>query len=192
MPEPRSRSDLLDRVLSASAALVAISALAVSAYQTKIMREQQTMSAWPRVTLSNSGGNENYAWIVTNVGVGPALVRSARLTVDGRALATWSDVFGAVIRDSTAVDSVANASKPVTTSVRRGTVLLPGANVELVRTGAPLAKPLRRFFNDAHTRMQLCYCSVYNDCWMVDSRSDAPDPAEVPRCPDDPAREFRS
>ena len=94
MSDPRPRSELLQRVLSGSAALVAVSALLVSMYQTKIMREQQRMSAWPYVRLIKSNV-PSYARVIDNLGLGPALVRSVVITVDGRPTTTWAAVFRA-------------------------------------------------------------------------------------------------
>ncbi len=177
-------------MLSASAAVVAVSALLVSSYQTKIMREQQKMSAWPRVAEGNTGGDSTYAWVISNVGVGPAVVRSATISTHGRALHDWGDVLRAALHiDGTALDSAIAHARITTSSVRRGRVLLSGATTELIRVDGPLGKPLRRFLNDSTTLLRLCYCSVYDDCWAIDSRAD--EPVEVRACPDEPPREFR-
>ena len=48
---------LLDRTLSASAGLIAITALAVSIHQAWISRQQQKPSAWPYVTQTNTGAD---------------------------------------------------------------------------------------------------------------------------------------
>ena len=192
MPSNSSRREFLDTALSVSAAVVALSALVVSAYQAKIAREQQKMSAWPRVYMYNTGSNSNYGYIVQNVGVGPALVRSATLAVDGRYLRTWTDVLAAAGVDTTKLDSLGPTTTFITSSVRPGSVLLPGVTTELLRTQGQLARPVYQLFHSGRLRLRVCYCSVYRDCWVADSESDTPDPAEVAACPNDPGREFRS
>lgn len=192
MPSNNPRREFLDTVLSVSAAIVALSALVVTTYQTKIMREQQKMSAWPRVALSNTGSNDNYGYIVQNVGIGPALVRSATLAVDGRFLRTWDDVLGAAVGDTSKIDSLIRTSTMVTSSIHPGTVLLPSATTELMRVQKALARPLYHLFHSGRVRVRVCYCSVYGDCWLADNQAGSSDPAEVAGCPNKPDREFQS
>jgi hypothetical protein len=55
------------------------------------------------------------------------------------------------------------------------------------RATRALATLLRRALNARQTRMRVCYCSLYGDCWTAGA---APEPVPTDRCPDDPAREF--
>lgn len=33
-------------------------------------------------------------------------------------------------------------------------------------------------------RLAFCYCSIFDDCWLADSRADIQDPQPVDACPD--------
>lgn len=191
MADRARHRELLSRLISASAGVVALSALAVSTYQAYIARQQQKMSAWPYVTQGNTGA-DGYARLVQNVGLGPALVRSVIVTVDGRRVRTWGALLQASLRvDSVALQARLGRTRFVTSSVWRGTVLLPGSTTELARVEpGPFAADVRGALNDARVRLRVCYCSMYDDCWTSDSGQI--EPARVPRCPDDPAGEFRS
>jgi hypothetical protein len=195
-PRPREKRVrvLLDRALSASAGLVALCALAVSMYQAWIAREQQRMSAWPYLTQDNTNADGGYARRVHNVGLGPALVRSMRVDVDGKLVTNWGDLLLRGLRvDSATLRARSSGVGFVTSSVRPGMVLLPGTTTEVVRIGDPaFADEVRRLLNDdRRVRIRVCYCSLYRDCWLSDSG--ALEPAEVRACPTpDEALEFQS
>jgi len=182
---------LLDRVLSASAGLVALSALAVTVYQTYILREQQRMSAWPYLTLYNST-SEGASRFAKNVGLGPALVRSVVVRVDGRPVTSWAEALAAAVGD-TAFDALRRAeggASIVTSTLGRGSVLLPGVPLEQLRvTGGPLAARLVPALHADRVVTEVCYCSLYRDCWTASSATE--EPVSVAACTADAARQFR-
>ena len=183
---------LLDRALSASAGVVALTALAVSIYQAWISRQQVRMSAWPYVTQGNTGGPTDWAWVVSNVGLGPALVRSMRLDVDGKPVGDWGEFGTTMLKlDESALKERLRDHQVTTSTIQRGTVLLPGTTMELLRIrGGPFAGAMRGLLNDGRVSVRFCYCSLYQECWVNDSR--AAEPVPVRECPAAPAEEFRS
>ena len=186
-----SPRELADRLLSGSAGLIAVTALAVSAYQAYLAREQQRMSAWPYVKLLNSGGDSSYAYLVQNVGLGPALVRGMAVSVRGRETRRWDEVGTAVLRvDVTALRAAQRGTSMSNSTVQRGSVLLPGSTTELLRVTGPFAATVRRILNDPAVHIRVCYCSLYQDCWLSDSQER--EPAPVRACPDARGREFES
>jgi hypothetical protein len=160
-------------------------------YQAYISRQQLKMGAWPYVTQGNTGA-DGYARLVENVGLGPALVRSMRVDVEGKPVRDWRGLLTrALAVDSARFAALVQGVTFTTPSVRRGMVLLPGRATEIVRVGpGDLALTLRRVLNDPRVRVRVCYCSLYDDCWVSDSRAD--EPAAVERCAADPALEFES
>ena len=190
---PRRRARLLlDRALSASAGIVALTALVVSIYQAWIAREQQKMSAWPYVSQDNTD-QDGYAYRIHNVGLGPALVRSLRIDVDGRPVTDWGGLLVAALRvDSATLTKQLRGAGFVMSSVRRGSVLLPGSTTAIVRVADPQAgRTLRGILNDPRVHIQVCYCSLYRDCWLSDSQRE--EPTETSACPAaDAARDFQS
>ena len=190
---PRRARLMLDRALSSAAGIVALSALSVSVYQAYISRQQQKASAWPYVLQTNTG-TDGYTRIVQNSGLGPALVRSMRVEVDGRSVTDWGHfLMAATHSDSATLEQALGAAHFWTSSVRPGMVLLAGTETKLAHsdTGA-FAGVLRRAFSDEkRVHVRICYCSLYGDCWTSDNR--ALEPVPVKECPvADEAREFRS
>lgn len=187
-PRPR-RSELVSRALSASAGLVAVCALAVSAYQAMIMRQQLKASAWPYLIQGNSGTTE-YSRIVQNVGLGPALIRSFVVEVDGRPVHYWGEARELVEARATAPLPALPANVPTYSStLARGLVLLPGAPFDIYHVASEeVGARMRQVFTDHRLRMRVCYCSLYDDCWTSDTRAHEPVPTRA--CPDDPTREF--
>ena len=193
-PRPREKRVrvLLDRALSASAGVVALCALAVSMYQAWIAREQQRMSAWPYVTQTNTGAG-GYGRLVQNVGLGPALVRSMRVEVDGVPVRQWSALLMAALRvDTAGLRSRLPRDGYTTSSVLPGMVLLPGTTSELIHVSdSTFGRVLRGVMNDPRVHVRICYCSLYRDCWVSDSR--ALEPTKADECPSAyPAVEFQS
>jgi hypothetical protein len=116
-----------------------------------------------------------------------------RVDVDETPVLHWGTLLmTALAVDSAALQAQVRGAGWSTSSVRPGMVLLPGSTTELVRvdTGT-FARTLRRVLNSDRVRIRVCYCSLYRDCWLSDSR--ALEPAEVRACPAaDPALEFQS
>ena len=181
MGEPRTRADAVDRLLSVCAGVAAITAVAVSLYQSALARQQLRASAWPYVAQANAySAGTDYTRLVGNEGVGPARVRAFEVRVDGRPVPTWND----------AVRALTGAGEPnlVYSSFGRGTVLPAGASRTLLTL--PGGERARRFWLEAQTRLEtvVCYCSVYDECWRASSEEAEPRPVRA--CAADPAAAF--
>lgn len=106
--------------------------------------------------------------------MGPARIESVTLTLDGKPLRNWQEVFRAVL---------GNVSVPATYSQIYGKVLAPGTNRETTIKAVHVQdmEQANTFFR-AQDRfdMTICYCSVYDDCWIAHSRQ--PEVQAVARC----------
>jgi hypothetical protein len=173
---------MTDRIMSVSAIVAAIAAVVVAAYEARINREYQRISVWPRLQQSNSFvPGQPYLRIVSNVGVGPALIRSVQVSVDGVPLRTWPEVIDALI------------DKPVRghlyTSLNAGAVLLPSKDINVLEL--PAGEEAKLFWEQITTprvSIQICYSSLYGESWVSDSRE--PQPRPVASCQPDAAKEF--
>ena len=178
-----TRSDVTDRILSVSAIVAAIAAVLVAAYEARINREYQRISVWPRLQQANSFvPGEPYLRIVTNVGVGPALVRSVEVSVDGKLCRNWRDVTLAMI------------GKPmpelIYSSFHAGAVLLPDKPITVLQL--PPGEDALKFSEETkggRLSIRICYSSLFEECWLSDSFEDYP--KAVSECRSDPAKEFQ-
>ena len=169
----RPARGLLGRLAEASAIIIAIASLAITLYEAKATREHDRMSVWPRLTQESSDSAGRYERTITNVGLGPALVRSFEVRLDGTAESSWSPVANALLAGNKPDGVFFSAVGP-------GTVLLPGHTIHVLTliagsaSGAAMAQ-------DHRVTSRLCYCSLYDDCWSVTTGQ--AEPAKLPSCP---------
>jgi len=150
---------------SALALAVSVFALALGAYQTRLMQSQARASVWPFLsigyTYSSNVDRDAFIWTVNNNGVGPAKVESVTLTLDDKPMRRWEEVLtalGVTTTPSTAMSSISGEVIPPNTN--RETTIAPIKVHE--REAARLFKAAEKRFH-----MNLCYCSDYDDCWIA-------------------------
>jgi hypothetical protein len=178
-----TRSDLTDRIMSVSAIVAAVAAVLVAAYEARINREYQRISVWPRIHQSNSQlPGEPYLRIVSNIGVGPALIRSVQVNVDGVTRRSWDEVIKALIGKA--------APGHIYSSLHGGSVVLPNKDITVLKI--PPGEDAQKFWEQTQTprlSIQICYSSLYGECWMSNSLEDQP--SSVAQCRVDAAKEFQ-
>ena len=149
-------------VVAAAAMTVSILSLVVYIYQAKIMQEQQQTSVWPYLEwiLVTSTGDGFYIAVI-NKGVGPAIVKKTRLTLDGKETDSFQltrDLIG-----EEKIDSLWTFYSRVDERV-----LAPGEEVRLFhikdRENARLVLPVPA---DVLRRItyEITFASIYGDCW---------------------------
>lgn len=174
-PQKRLR---ISELTSALALAVSIFALAIGAWQTRLMQTQARASVWPHLEIGytyNSNVDENgFLLRVDNNGVGPARIETIALTFDGKPMHHWSEALAALGFDG---------AQHISTTSLAGEVIPPSLNretaIEALRVNQrDLAAALKQ--NAARFAMDICYCSVYEDCWVAHWMKPKPDP--VARC----------
>jgi hypothetical protein len=159
------------------ASLIGLMALVVSGYTAYVQRQQVRAQVWPYLMIGYA--DNEHARIVFNKGVGPALVRSVQVLVDGKPQPDWSHVMSALgVSDKVSYQQSTLASN----------VLSPNEKLDvLVVADQDGYKAFReQSLHRASTRV--CYCSTLGDCWMYDDHraSDEPRTQPIDRCPDLP------
>ncbi|MEM7195525.1 MAG: hypothetical protein AAF402_11275 [Pseudomonadota bacterium] len=143
-------------VVTLAAILVSVCALAVSVYQAKIMRETQRASVWPFVEVLPSN-TQNGGWLgITNKGVGPAIIQTVYLEVDGQPFRRWQTLFDALAPE----DSINFTWSSVT-----GRVLAPNEEVRAIQLNPSDARRVAQIIGQMS--FEICYCSVYDECWQT-------------------------
>jgi hypothetical protein len=167
-----------EMITAIAAVVIGVGAIGVSLYETTLVRQQLKGSAWPNVEGGYSFSADAFRYFLTNTGVGPARIQHAEVSVDGEPVVDWAEFFQRLGLDVT---------RYVTSYVARG-ALPPGAVHEILVLDSD--QPIDELYElQDRVRIQLCYCSVYDDCWL---KRMAEDPAPVRACPDDPDRMFRN
>jgi len=167
----RSRLEALtNRIVSGSATIIAIVALATAIYQSKLMRDQAKASVWPYLLVGNSGNN-GYSRIVQNVGLGPAIIRSFEVTVNGKPVHRWKEAV-----DSMRVQLVWKNS--TSTTFGPGIVVPTNSLIELLTLPDSTDARVFRSRVDALETL-VCYCSLYGDCWQAGREGYEPRPVRA-------------
>jgi hypothetical protein len=171
--------NITNRIVSGSATIIAIVALATAVYQARLSRDQAKASVWPYLVQGNSSNN-GYSRIVQNVGLGPAMIRGFEVLVDGKPTRNWTDVAAKL-----GIHPTWRGMR--STTFRAGLVVPTGALIELLNLPDTVDERLIRGSMD-HLQTWVCFCSLYGDCW--ENRSNDYEPRRVKACRDDPARRF--
>lgn len=156
-PKP-TRNPNTELTVALVAVIISLSTLFVYLYQSNLMKTQQKMSVWPHVTFGPSWSLDNLSINMINKGVGPAIIRSVDIQVDGERLGGIQDLMSRV------PDSL--RSDYYDSSIWPGQVLMSGESIQVFQNGNPeTIRHLLSMFKEDQVRIRICYCSVYDDCW---------------------------
>jgi hypothetical protein len=152
--------------------------VAVSANRTQ--EKMLAASVWPSLQFGTSNtstdGEPQIALDLLNRGIGPARIRWAELSYDDRGVHNLRELLAACCEFE--------GESPGFTSGLRQRVLGADEWIQLVRIPrAAIDDRLWEALDRARhrTRLRACYCSVLDDCWLLDSRNDEAEP--VAQCP---------
>ncbi|MBV8637273.1 MAG: hypothetical protein JO322_04255 [Candidatus Eremiobacteraeota bacterium] len=150
--------------------LIAICALLISAitgaavvYQTHIIQSEYAATIWPYLSVDTFVTNQRRVDIkMTNDGLGPALIRSAQLVIDGKRARSWEDLESIVRRDARGRVAFGSSSINASTTIR------PGESHQLI--SANLAPDVSPDILARHrVVLTFCYCSLNDSCWSLHS-----------------------
>jgi hypothetical protein len=140
-------------------------ALAIGAYQTRLMQAQARASVWPYVKIglgyADNGESAGFNIHVQNNGVGPALVKSVRVWLDDKPLHSWADAYPILMGHGEGRAKLEGL---------RGIVIPPSTNRETDVHAITITDPeqARKFYEASDRfKIDICYCSVYEDCWTA-------------------------
>lgn len=168
-------------VASVAGILIAVIALYAALTESSAIRRQTAASVWPYVQLSthdyDTGDKAGFMVNFTNAGVGPALMGQLRMTIDGVTVHDWGEAVARV--------GSSTGSSRISRNYIDNRVLRPGESVTLLGITDPaLARRFQAIVAGSRVSIVYCYCSIFGDCWTLDSRRDLHKPVPVSKCPD--------
>jgi len=175
-------------VLSVAGVFIAVVALYAALTESAAVRQQTAAAVWPFVQFltedSDTGKTAVFKVSFTNTGVGPARMRTMQLVIDGEPMRDWTH-------------AVAQLGGQLTDHVSRNfissRVLSPDQTVVTFSTTDPdLARRFTATVANPDNFISFCYCSIFEECWLADSRQDLQDPEAVEECPDFGDAAFRN
>ena len=137
-----------------------------------------------QISGSNVGGGVSFNAI--NEGVGPARIVSAEVLVDGRPVQTLDELMRACCGGG--------GNEGLTSSSLQGRMVRPGDTVSYIAfpvtpRNRDEVVALDRARRSDRIVTRLCYCSVFDDCWIADSRDPTPKPVNQCAAPEHPYKE---
>jgi hypothetical protein len=182
----------LDLVIAVCALLISTLATAASWWQTRatyqqtqIIEEQLSAQVWPYVAFGEGINGDADSFTIENDGLGPAVVRSVAMVVDGQERTSFVDVLHAVLGPNIQGRRPHGQSIGITeNSASPGFVLRPGDSQTMFAfRSKAFAAPLMRAAGRIDIRA--CYCAIVpGRCWQTSNSSS--DPHVVSACREDP------
>ncbi len=190
---PRSRVARPEMLIALSAVVVGVCALFVSIYETSLMRKQQQASVWPHLAVAYSHQANRFAFMVINLGIGPARIQDVEVTVDGEAVADWSQMIdrldGQEAPRQYMISSFNHIVVPAGSEYKVFWVELDEADDPATRSAnARLLELL--VGNLDRIGIAICYSSVYGDCWRARLGISRPEEVAPKNCSFGPGRSF--
>jgi hypothetical protein len=184
MAKPGDTKKWLEVTLAIAALVVSAVSLWVAIGTEDANRKMVSAASWPLIQFITSDADENshteiIKLSVSNSGVGPAKIESFELFWKGRPMRGASDLLThccGYVRPPNPAD------RPLTSTVPQ-TIMRAGETrpfAILAKTGANSAVYER--FNDARIsdlRYRACYCSVFDECWVIQDNSINPTPVKA-------------
>ena len=174
MPDDRPWYREPETFIALAALVVSVSAVVVGVYEAALQRRHDRAEVWPHPEIATFITPKGASVYLQNNGIGPAIVRSIEVAVDGKPVRSWADVLAAILGKSGPNFNVATVA---------GHGIRAGDRIEML--GLP-AEELPPDFWKAVGRVAVtvCYASVFGDLGEVTDVLGTSDAwREVDRCP---------
>ncbi len=156
-----------EMLVAIAAIVLSICGLFIALYEASIARRAERASVWPHIEVSTSVRGSRVEIRVQNTGVGPARINAANLTYNGNVMTDWTALLQAL--------DIELASVSRSYSLIGGRVLGADAGAETMlvvdiadASADPVASQrLAAAILDSSVDVTLCYCSVYDECWIA-------------------------
>ncbi len=178
------RAFRFDLMIAVCALLISAIAAFASVMQTRALQDQYAAAIWPYLSVNSTFSPKGATIDLTNDGLGPALIRSAQLSLDGRPASGWGDVLRTIFTDPQLHMPKHSIGSAQMSSINASTTIRPGDTHRLIgitlSKGVPIQTLLRH-----KVAMDICYCSLNDRCWTLHStpgRTSGEYPHTVSRC----------
>jgi hypothetical protein len=161
--EPESRFSLRDpkTVVPLASVFISFLALALAIYQGYLQRDFLRVSNRPRMVVSFYYNDKGSGFLFGDRGMGHATLKVFEVLVDGRAQVSWLEMF----------HTLGFAAAPPFQFVvpRPEAIYKPDSEEQVVWLDpGPYSEEMKQ--KQGRILVRACYCSVFDECWRVDSR----------------------
>src|SRR5438105_11746607 len=143
--------------IALAALIVSVSAVVVGIYEAALQRAHDRAEVWPHVEISTFTTPQGAALYLENTGLGPAIIQSVTVSVDGKPRKSWNDVLGTLYK---------GALPPFSVTTVDDHALRAGDKVQMIGLAR---KDLPANFWDwiARVSVKVCYESAFHEHWTV-------------------------
>ena len=196
---------VIELVIAGAIVVISLASLFTAVYQSIIMRRTLEASVWPRVEWENSNYDEEHRanaiiFGLANRGVGPARIARVEILFNGKRMGNENVLLLACCVGGGTQEERSVTLKRLTgrtfTSTLDGVALTPGQERILFQFDRPvddsLALAVWDRLNEIRDELELtvCYCSVFDDCWITRARAYTQATEPVRSCPSEPEPGF--
>lgn len=143
-----------EMIVALSALLIGLVTAFTSIYSAYVDREYARASVWPRLELYRSFSDNSFSYGVNNNGTGPALIKYARVKYGTKYIKVWKEIE---LFQNVTQSHIGNRTLPPQSTITP--LLYKGDNTKSILKA------------DNSIVIELCYCSIYEECWVVDRSS---------------------
>ena len=139
-----------EMLVALSALFIGVLTAVISIYSAYVDRAYARASVWPKVEIYRSFSPDTFSYVVSNRGTGPAIIKYAKVSVGERFIKQWNEV-----------DVFSKIGQSHISSI----TLPPEQTITPVIYEGDLVADIMEL--DKSVGIELCYCSIYGDCWVV-------------------------
>ena len=153
-----------ERVLSITALITAVVAVMLGVIESQRSHEHRQISVEPYLLLANSQQRGGYQFVVVNQGLGPARLERVTVTVNDKPIKSWSQATATLL--DPAMHAAAETQSGHST-LSTGRMISSGETVEALTIRDPdVALTFAGQMRSGAVEVELCYCSMYDQCWV--------------------------
>ncbi len=173
----------VDYIIAGSALLVSVISLFLAIGHGRTMEKLVAANSWPNVeavvSLRPDADGAAFGVGFRNSGVGPALVQSVEVWDGARPVASIKALL------KTVADAGGTGSRPLDylMSDVTGSVVASRETAKLLDVVLPKVPVVTLVPLSARLRVRVCYCSVFDDCYIRDTATPRARPEAVKACP---------
>ena len=165
---------LIDLAVAGAAILISVISLVVAVHHGQTMEKLVAANSWPLLRYDTGNlDSETELQVITltieNVGVGPAMVRSFEVFLDGKPVRNQGELMRACCGEPPKMPR--NEGPGLVTSDVANSVVKAGERRDYIKlANSPAIAEQWGALDRARFRLRFeaCYCSVLGDCWTSD------------------------
>lgn len=184
----------IDLILAGSAILISVVSVSVAVHHGKVQEELVAATSWPFLRYQHGNSSEEGEAVINmrveNVGVGPALLKTLRVSYEGKPVLTRTELMD-VCCDYSRMSREERMRTPFLSNPLHSAVVPAGDGLALLALRKDSNPVAWEKLNTVRWKLKLeaCYCSVLHTCWRSDLGG--LEPELVKQCEHDPALDFR-